>query len=94
MSKKRKRHSPSFKAKVALAAIRGDKTISELASHFGVHPNQIHNWRRAALDGFPALFDGTVKKSDREIEALVAELYRKIGQMQVELDFLARKSNL
>ena len=94
MTKKRNKHSPSFKAKVALAAIRGDQTISELASHFGIHPNQIRNWKRAALDGFPALFDGTVKKGDREMEALVAELYRKIGQMNVELDFLARKSGL
>jgi len=58
MKRTRQKHSAAFKAKVAVAAIRGDRTIAELAVHFGVHPNQIHNWKKQLLDGAVSVFEG------------------------------------
>ena len=90
----RKRHSAGFKAKVALAAIRGDRTIAELASHFGIHPSQIHAWKRALMEGAPALFEAGRGRREKANAGLVAELYQQIGQLKVERDFLERQSGL
>jgi len=90
MSKnKRKQYSAEFKAKVALAAIRDEKTISELASRYGVHPTMINNWKRALLEGASEVFDKG-QKSRKQMETQVDELYRQIGQLKVERDFLAK----
>lgn len=89
MGKKRKRHSAEFKAKVALAAIRNEETAAELAGRFGVHPTMINTWKRALLEGAPDLFDKG-QKSRKETEKQVDELYRQIGQLKVERDFLAK----
>ncbi len=87
MKRKRRNHSPSFKAKVALAALRGDKTMPELAEQFDVHPNQIQEWRRKLLDQAGQVFErGSKSSGDSEHE--LKELHAKIGQLTMERDFL------
>ena len=83
----RRNHSPAFKAKVALAALKGDKTMSELATQFDVHPNQIKQWKDQLLDGVTDVFDDKTKAS-QEPEIDVKSLHAKIGQLTLENDFL------
>ena len=92
MKRTRKKHNAVFKAKVALAAIKGDRTVAALASAFGVHPNQIYNWKKQLLDGATSVFEGGgAAVEGTASEAQVDVLYRQIGQLKVENDFLARK---
>ena len=91
MKRTRQKHSAGFKAKVALAAIKGDRTLAELAVHFGVHPNQIHNWKKQLLDGAASVFQVGSSAEGASNDAQVDLLYRQIGQLKVENDFLARK---
>jgi transposase len=88
LSNKRRQYSPSFKAKVALEALRGEKTIAELAAQYEIHPNQIMQWKKSLADQAANLFVNkhTVKPKDEK--ALVDRLYRQIGQLKVEKDFL------
>ncbi len=92
MGRKRRSFGASFKAKVALAAVRGEKTTAELASEFGVHANQISSWKRQLLDGVPELFaDGRRRKPD-ESSANEQELFEQIGRLKMEVEWLKKKS--
>jgi transposase-like protein len=93
MSNKRKRYNPEFKAKVALAAIKNEETMSELSARFGVHPTMISAWKRALLDSASDIFDKN-QKAKKQTEKQVDALYKKIGQLQVERDFLSKKLSL
>ena len=90
MSKKRKQHSAQFKAKVALASLQNEETTAQLASRFEIHPTMISTWKRQLLDSAADLFDKN-QKSRKQVEGQLDELYRQIGQLKVENDFLARK---
>ena len=92
MKQIRKKHNPTFKAKVALAALKGDQTITELASRFEVHPTQIHAWNRTLVEGIPELFNNGRGQQDKADEALIARFYQQIGQLSVERDFLSERS--
>ena len=90
MSKNRKQHSSQFKAKVALAALQNEETTAQLASRFDIHPTMISTWKRQLLDSAAELFDKS-HKSRKQVQGQLDELYRQIGQLKVENDFLARK---
>jgi transposase-like protein len=90
----KKRHDAAFKAKVALEAVKGEKTLAQLASEYGVHPNQIGQWRKRLLKELPALFTGDMSRQEKERGDLEDELYRQIGQLKVELEWLKKKSKL
>ena len=92
MARKRKCHAAGFKAQVALAAVKGDKTVSELASLHGVHPTMIHAWKKQLLDNAEEVFQSGVKTSSAEHEALQAQLYEQIGRLKTELDWLKKKA--
>ena len=91
MTTTRKQHSPQFKARVVIEAIRGEKTLSQLGSQFKLHPIQIAKWRRLALEQMPELFvDGRTRKG-RSGETDSDALYEEIGRLKVELDWLKKK---
>ncbi|MDP1678882.1 MAG: helix-turn-helix domain-containing protein [Candidatus Nitrotoga sp.] len=90
MSKKRAQYSSEFKAKIALAAIRGDETIPQLAARYGIHPTQINSWKRQLIEQAAELFSRSSNAS-KENGQTTDDLHRVIGQLTVERDFLARK---
>ena len=87
---KRRRFSAEFKARVALEALVGDKTLAELAAKHDVHPNMIAQWKRHAKEGLPDLFAKKGIRGDAAREAEIRELHQKIGQLTVEKDFLSK----
>jgi transposase len=89
---KRKKHTAALKAQVALAALRGDKTVNELARQHEVHPTLIHSWRKQLLAGAEDLFAQGSKPQAAEYEAREAQLYQEIGRLQMELGWLKKKS--
>lgn len=93
MSKKRMRYSAEFKAKVALSALREESTVAELASRHGVHPTMIHSWKKTLIEEASQVFEKS-KKAEKEKDTRIDELYRQIGELKVERDFLSKKLSL
>jgi transposase-like protein len=92
--RQRKSYSAEMKAKIALEAVKGQRTVQELASHYGVHPSQVGQWKRQVVENLPKIFQDGRNRGDRAEEELKEELYQQIGQLQVELAWLKKKSGL
>ena len=92
MSQGRRKHSPAFKAKVALEALKGQETVAQLAARYEVYPGQIQAWKRALTEGASGVFGNGKEQKARNDAALIACLYQEIGQLKVERDFLAERS--
>lgn len=90
----KKSYSAQFKAKVALELVKEHRTLNEIASEYDVHPNMITKWRRQLLEGLPEIFTKDNNKKDKETEKLIESLYQKIGQLEVERDWIKKKSEL
>jgi transposase-like protein len=89
----RKVHSAAFKAQVALAAHKADRTVNELASQFSVHPTLIHAWKKQLVSGAESVFgNGSAKAASADAEAVQAELYEQIGRLKMELEWLKKKA--
>jgi putative transposase len=86
MAGKRKTHTAAFKSQVALAALKGDKTVNELASQYGVHPTLIHGWKKQLLAGAEGVFRNGAKAGAAEADAEKAELFEQIGRLKMELE--------
>ena len=92
LSGMRKTYDAAFKAKVAFEAAKGEKTITQIASEFSVHPNQIRLWRKHLIEQLPDLFSGRRPQQEKAREETEAELYQQIGQLKMELEWLKKKS--
>ena len=88
---KRKQHTAAFKAQVALAALKGDRTVNELAGHYGVHPTLIHGWKKQLLAGADQVFSAGAQVGGGDAEAEKAELFEQIGRLKMELEWLKKK---
>ena len=91
MARKRKSYTASFKAQVALAALKGDRTANELAGHYGVHPTLIADWKKQLLAGAEQVFANGAKADAADAEAQKAELFEQIGRLKMELEWLKKK---
>jgi transposase-like protein len=93
-SKIRRVHPPAFKAKVALEAIKEQKTIAELSSMYGIHSTQITKWKKKALEGLNQIFSDGFSIQQKNNDSLTQELYQQIGRLKVEVDFLKKKMGI
>jgi transposase len=91
MARKKRSYTASFKAQVALAALRGDSTANELAARHGIHPTLVSNWKKALLDGAPSLFAEGGKAAKADDQPDPAELFEQIGRLKMELEWLKKK---
>jgi transposase-like protein len=92
MPRQRKSHSAEFKARVAMAALKGDKTINQLASEHSVHPTLIHTWKKQLLAGVEDLFSSGRPQDSTDHAAIEAQLFEQIGRLKMELDWVKKKS--
>lgn len=92
--RQRKSYSADMKAKIAMEAIKGQRTVQEIGSHYSVHPSQVAQWKKHAVEHLAQVFQDGRSRDERADEELKAELYQQIGQLQVELDWLKKKSGL
>jgi transposase-like protein len=92
MAKKRRIFTAAYKAKVALAAAKGDKTLSELAGQYGVYPNQISAWKKQLVEQLPELFEDGRRRREPDADVERSQLYEEIGRLKVELDWLKKKA--
>jgi len=90
----RKSYDSRIKVQVALEAIKNQRTIAQIASEYGVHPNMVTQWKQRLLNELPDIFNNKHQKNKQDNETLKAELYRQIGQLKVELDWLKKKSGV
>ena len=90
----RKTNDTGFKVKVVLEAFKGQRTINEISSHYGIHPNQVNQWKKQAVEGLPDVFSTRRLRAAEEDEVLKAQLYQQIGQLKVELDWVKKKAGL
>ncbi len=92
----RKHYSSALKAKIVTEALKETKTVQQLAAEYGIHPNQISQWKQAALDGLPSLFERANKDKEKDAchERKMAELYQRIGRLTTQVDWLKKKSGL
>jgi transposase-like protein len=94
MKRQRRQYSADWKAKVALEAIKGQRTVQEIASHYEVHPTLVTHWKKQLLEGAAEIFSNSKRVAAEADEELKAELYQQIGKLQVEVDWLKKKSGL
>jgi transposase len=94
MTDHRKRYDGTFKAKAVLESLKNQKTIAELASEYGIHPNQITQWRKQALEELPGIFSSKQAKKDKAHEEEKQELFEQIGRLKVEMEWLKKKSGI
>ena len=90
MKENRRKHSPSFKAKVALEALKGEETVAQIAARYEIHPNLVTKWKKAIQDEASLIFSKEYHNKKKEDENLVSRLYQQIGQLKVENDFLEK----
>lgn len=92
MRRSRRNHSPNFKARVGLEALKGIKTVAEIAREHKLHPTQVSQWKREVSERLPEVFEGGADKSEGDKDQLIEELYAKVGKLSFELDWLRKKS--
>jgi transposase-like protein len=92
MAGKRKNHTAAFKAQVALAALKGDKTVNELAGQFAVHPTLIHTWKKQLLQGAEAVFANGAKAAEVDSQIIQTQLFEQIGRLKMELEWVKKKA--
>ena len=94
MKRLRKQHSADLKAKIAVEAVKGQRTIQQIASHYSIHPSQVTQWKKQLVEGAPEIFTNGREHRAEADEELKAELYQQVGKLQVELTWLKKKSGL
>ena len=91
---KKKQYTAQEKVKIVLVMLKGESTQNELTSRYGVHSTQLYQWKKQVIDALPEIFTGKKKQKDQNQEDLVSELYRQIGELKVQLDWMKKKSEL